>query len=370
MTLFEKMLEDLGHLRIGEVMREGLVSQAQMYEWRKEVKPRKEREPKRVDGRVVKATLKLIADYPHMSAPKGQAYLIYHRVGYLPQHLYKSLKKIFRALVMQEAANRKLFPPNTSYTHERPDQPGDVWAEDFTKIIVGGVRYALAVLIDVASTCFLGAAVAHRATARFVGEPVDQALRTTGGVGPRRFMLSDNGSQYISDEHGDQLKKSEIVGKRIPACRPEYNGAVECGIKEFKQVFYNVWAAREANGEGTEKPLLTRVRAAVEETMSVMNLMLPRPCLGGVTPQDVFSGADVEKRAENQAYVEAEWAKPAPEPWKKTKWEMGREALVNSGMDDQELFTKFCFFLKRPLRKIANLLPAVLREKRIREAVG
>ena len=67
-------------------------------------------------------------------------------------------------------------------------------------------------------------------------ESVKQALAANGGNGPEQFLLSDNGSVYVSDHHGKLLDKADIVHKRIPACRPQYNGAVECGIKEFKNV--------------------------------------------------------------------------------------------------------------------------------------
>jgi len=84
-------------------------------------------------------------------------------------------------------------------------------------------------------------AVSARAEAYLVEAPVIQALEENGGIGPLRFLLSDNGSQYVGGAHDELLAKHEIVHKRIPACRPEYNGSVECGGKEFKQVFYSIW---------------------------------------------------------------------------------------------------------------------------------
>jgi transposase InsO family protein len=54
------------------------------------------------------------------------------------------------------------------------------------------------------------------------------------------FLLRDNGKQYISEKHNRLLAAHEIVGRHIPPYTPQYNGAVECGCKEFKNVFYNV----------------------------------------------------------------------------------------------------------------------------------
>lgn len=91
-----------------------------------------------------------------------------------------------------------------------------------------------------ASQYNLGASISKWANAALVEGPVKQALEANGGEGPERFLLSDNGTPYVSDEHGKLLEKADIVHKLIPACVPQYNGAVECGVKEFKNVFYNV----------------------------------------------------------------------------------------------------------------------------------
>jgi len=57
--------------------------------------------------------------------------------------------------------------------------------------------------------------------AALVEEPVKQALEANGGEGPERFLLSDNGTPYVSDEHGKLLEKADIVHKLTPAlCSP------------------------------------------------------------------------------------------------------------------------------------------------------
>ncbi len=366
MNLFNHFLGICRYMNRYELIKESSVSKSQLYLWLKEGVPeRKVRECKAVSKRVVKDAIDVIWKYPHFGGPKGQCYMIYYQLGYLPQHLYKSLKKIIRRLVFQEVSNRKLLPERTSYDHERAEKPGEIWAEDFTVLRVFGIKFYAALLIDVALPHYLGATASLRADDEMVQAPVDQALELTGGKGPRRFLISDNGSQYVSTRHGDYLEKHEIIHKRIPSCQPEYNGSIECGIKEFKNVFYNVWATFELSeaAKSNEKELLVYVQLAIKETLRRMNEEIPRPGLKGVTSADVLKGIAGERREINRKYLEMEQEKKEViEPWNRNDWGMVKKHLFDSNrtISNLELMTKFCFFLKQPLRKLANLENEVL----------
>ena len=215
-------------------------------------------------------------------------------------------------------------------------------------------------LIDVASTYYLGVEASCHADADLVEIPVRQALAMNNGCGPKRFLLSDNGSQYVSDEHGKFLDKLDIIQKRVPSCTPEYNGSCECGIKEFKNVFYNVWAEKEAIEADKGKSILERVQSAVYETRRRMNYELPRLCLKGVTPGDIQQGIAEERIALNRNYLEKEQQKKEVKPWSKTTWSLVKDTLFKNGMNNLELMTKFCFFLKRPLKKLPILSKELL----------
>ncbi|MFH1623874.1 MAG: DDE-type integrase/transposase/recombinase, partial [Pseudomonadota bacterium] len=235
------MLDNLHH-NCQRVNPERIVSQcdfsrSQIYEWRRGVQDRKQREHKIISEKTVENTVAVIMDYPHMGGRKGQIYMIYHRLGYISMKGYDQVKKSVKRLLFQEVSNRRLLPPRTRYEHERPQGIGQIWAEDFTELVVYGCTFKAGLLIDVASQYYLGVAVSKWANSAMVEEPVKQALEKNGGQGPEKFLLSDNGSAYISDEHGNLLDKAEIVHKRIPSCVPQYNGSVECGVKEFKNVF-------------------------------------------------------------------------------------------------------------------------------------
>ena len=302
----------------------------------------------------VEKAVGVIMDYPHMGGCKGQAYMIYHRLGYISMNAYDQVKKSVKRLVFQEVSKRRLLPARTKYEHEKPEAIGQIWAEDFTDLKVYGQTFKASLLIDVASQYNLGAAVSKWASAALVEEPVIQALAANGGKGPEDFLLSDNGSPYVGDEHGKLLEKADIVHKRIPSCVPQYNGAVECGIKEFKNVFYNVWAKRESEGADKEKSLLPRVEAAVMETVRLLNQVIPKPSLNGVTPGDVHQGVSTAKVEDNRQYREHEQQRETP-PWKRNYWDVLKGAMGLENMTGFEVMTKFCFFCRRPLRKIANL---------------
>jgi transposase InsO family protein len=352
-------------------------SRSQLYRWQQgQQLDRQPRSRKRLPEETVENAAAVIVTFPHFSGRKGQAYMLYHQLGWIGEKAYERIKKSVRRLLVEEAGRRELLGEKSFYEHVRPQASGEIWAEDFTELCVAGETFKLALLLDVFDHCYLGVAVGRRATASLVGRPVDQALGASGGRGPRQFLLSDNGSQYISEEHDTLLTSAEIVQRRIPACVPQYNGWAEGGMREFKSVFYNVWEARQRAAEeesptsladeekslaDEEKSLLRRVEAAVSETVIRMNEMIPRPCLAGVTPQDVRDGVQMAKQQQVEAYRDAEAARCEVTPWQRSYWEILRSGVGLKALANSELLTKLAFFGRKPLRRIAQ---------RNRESVG
>ncbi len=281
--------------------------------------------------------------------------MIYQRLGVMGMNAYDKVKKNAKRILVQEASGRDLIPSRTTYEHIRPEKVGEIWAEDFTELTIEGETFKLAILIDVYDQYKMGLKVKKRATAALVNETVQQALDENNGHGPERFLLSDNGRQYISDEHGRTLDAAEIVQRRIPACTPEYNGWVECEIKEVKNVFYNVFELRERKDTDKGKSLLERVRAAADKTKSLLNEEIPRPSLNGVTPADVHRGGHLSKIVANRKYYERERKKPTDSPWSRDYWDVLKAGLGLKEMTAKEVMTKLAFFLPKPLRRIANL---------------
>lgn len=337
-------------------------SRSQLYRWLQgQQLERKERARKPLCEKTVENAASVIGTFPHFSGRKGQDYMLYHKLGLIGEKAYDRIKKRVRQLFLEEAGRRDLFGEKAFYEHIRPEKVGEIWAEDFTDLVVEGKTFKLALLLDVFDHYYLGAAVGWRATAGLVGQPVDQALEANGGRGPVKFLLSDNGQQYRSVEHDMLLTSAEIVQRRIPACVPQYNGSAEGGMRQFKSVFYIVWERRKRKGADEEKSLLRQVEAAVLETLALLNESIPRPCLGGVTPADVHYGRKEAKEKELREYREAEEARRDVAPWRRSFSAVLKSGLGLANMTSGELLTKLAFFGRKPLRRIAQ---------RNRECVG
>lgn len=347
------LLEKFCYLKKVEIIGQCLFSQSQLYEWIKGPQDRKSRAKKEVPEQTLKNAVHVIMKYPHLGGLKGKHYMIYHRLGLLSRHIYDTIKKIIRRLVFQEVVSRRLLPAGGKYEHQRPEAVGEIWAEDFTQVSISGYTLYISLVIDVADSFYLGAEVSIRPSDFLVSSPIKQAL--VHGKPPKRFLLSDNGRQYVSNKHELLLKAKDIAHKLIPSCRPEFNGTMECGVKEFKNVFYNL-VCEKYIGADKEKDILKQVRKAVAETVTIMNMDIPRPHLKGVTPYDMHSGSHLDKIEENRLYCENEKERKDELIPKERFWGVIKDAIGFNSINDLELMTKFLFFGKRPLRKLSKFV--------------
>lgn len=344
------------HLPLRDICAASSYSRSQIYKWLQEVQDRKRREPEHYREEVIENAVVVIGDFPHFGGKKGQAFMLYHGLGLIGQKAYDTLKKQVNRILRQEVSGRKDLPVvQGTYEHVRPERIGQIWAEDFTEIVLDGTALKLALLIDVFSQYILGWALSQRATEALVARPVYQALAANDGKGPEKFMLRDNGKQYASDGHGALLAAHEVIERNIPAFSPQYNGAIECGGKEFKNIFYNVWERRERKGTDKEKNILERAKSAAAETVHLLNKEIPRPALRGVTPADVQQGRAEIRKAEIERYRQEELARTECPPPTRPFWETLKKGVKADLMSTKELLIKLAFFGMRPLRRIAQL---------------
>ena len=329
-------------------------SRSQLYQWEKGLMDRKARVPNVLDEKLIEDTARVVGDFPHFGGAKGQAYLLYHGIGFIGQKAYDGIKKKVRRVLIQEVSQKDV-PGKCRYEHVRPEGIGEIWAEDFTQLAVNGIRFKVALLIDVFDQYILGCSVDRRATEALVAVPVQQALAANGGRPPAKFLLEDNGTQYVSERHQRLLKAHDIVSRNIPACTPQYNGSVECGGKEFKNLFYNVWERLERNHADKKKSIDERVHQAVAETVDLSNFQVPRPALGGVTPSDVHFGLHQQRQKELATYREQQLRKKISKPLSGSIWDVIKRGVQAELMGTKELLTKLAFFGMRPLRRIAKI---------------
>jgi transposase InsO family protein len=356
-TLIGRLQEIFPRLAIIEILRNSDHSRSQFYQWCRGVNERRQRPQKVLAEEVVVAASAVIARFPHFGGGKGQAYLLYHRLGLIGQKAFDQLKKKVKRILCQELSGRRDLPGSAvSYEHIRPNGVGEVWAEDFTEVVVEGETFKIALLIDVFSQYILGWSLARRATEALVAKPVLQALAANAGKPPKLFLLADNGKQYTSDRHENLLTSYEIVCRHVPPYVPQYNGSVECGGKEFKNLFFSQWEAhRRQAAADKEKNLLDQVNREVAATVHLFNKEIPKPALAGVAPADVQLGVAEQRRQEIEQYRQAELDKPEPPPPSRPVWEVVKEAVKAEMMSTKELLTRLAFFGRRPLRRIAQL---------------
>lgn len=181
----EKLVELCRRLTRDRIMGLTCHSRSQLYKWlHGEYLERRGRERKKMHEETVENAVKLIAMFPHLGGRKGQAYLLYHQLGLIGMNAYDRTKVHVRHLLGQAVSQRKLLPAPISYEHIRPQQVGQIWAEDFTELAVEGHTFKLALLLDTFDQYYLGWAINFRASAALVGQPVTQALEQTGRPWP------------------------------------------------------------------------------------------------------------------------------------------------------------------------------------------
>lgn len=362
--MYRKLQRSVEYLTNDELIATTQQSKSVFYQWLQGIDDRKQRSVKLIPEEVAINAMNVILEYPHFGGKKGQQYMIYHRLGLIGRQMYQNLKKAMGRVLFQELYRRKLLPQPTLYEHERPKKTGEIWAEDFTKVTVIGCTFPVGLVIDVFNTKYLGYAVSEREDSdSLVREPVEMALAANNQRGPEMFILEDNGCQYVSNEHGDLLAKHEIISKSIPACKPYYNGTIECGNKDFKSVFYNTIAGYDLtqfkevdfNNSDEKKKLLELVQKAVKEAVDVLNSEIPRPVLGGVTPDDVHSNIDKQRKKCNEQYLKKEQMKEKVERWSKSKWQLAKDVIAFKGLSNKQMLIKHYYFQKNPLRRISKL---------------
>ncbi len=281
--------------------------------------------------------------------------MLYHQSGFISRQGYDQIKKIVRTLVVQETERRNLLPDRGTYEHETTDVAGEIWVADFTRLTMEGTIFYAAVVMDAASVYYLGVATSRTCSDALVETPVLQAPEASGNQSPQKFLLTDNGNKYIIAKHSFFPSANKIVHKFIPSCRPEFNGSAECGIKEFKNVFYNQWAKKKSSAD-KEKNVDELVQETVTEKVRLLNERIPRLSLGGITPKDVLNGHESEKRTAVQTYKEEQKEREPARPVRPGRelWKVVKNSLDLSNICNEELIIKFYYFCRRTLRVIAK----------------
>lgn len=142
----------------------------------------------------------------------------------------------------------------------------EVWAIDFTFIKLVGMELCLCVVYELYSQAYLALVTGETADNNLAIEALERARQYVKQT-PKRCLLSDNGSQFLSYEFQSLLTKLKMKSMTIPPGKPWYNGSLETGNKDLKKVIHTV--ALYGTAETLE---ITRVGASREEVLGYLSL--------------------------------------------------------------------------------------------------
>ena len=177
----------------------------------------------------------------------------------------------------------KGFAAGKEYQH-KTKRPNKMWATDcsYSRVIDWGYYY-LATIMDDYSCYILAWDLKRDMTADSLIDVVQQAVDTTGmiqvSVKDRTFLLSDNGSGYVSRAFGDYLRLVGIRHILASPFHPQTNGKIER---------YHHTLKGEINQVPCDMP--SELKEAIDNFVEYYNHRRYHEALGNVTPADVYCG--------------------------------------------------------------------------------
>lgn len=129
----------------------------------------------------------------------------------------------------REKAKGSVFPNLLMF--ERPTEPNDIWATDFTYIKFKGTWLYVGTMIDLFTREIIGVSALRMHNTQLVLNTLGSSLLNHP---PPRIIHSDQGSEYKSKDFGGMCSNLEIIqSMSAPGC-PWENGYQESFYKGFK----------------------------------------------------------------------------------------------------------------------------------------
>ncbi len=168
--------------------------------------------------------------------------------------------------------------------HRKTKRPNEMWATDCSYLrVIGWGYYYLVTVMDDFSRHILGWELKRDMTASSLIDVVQQAVDITGmsevPIKDRTSLLSDNGSDYVSQAFGDYLRLLGIKHILASPFHPQTNGKVE----RYQQTLKG-----EINQVPHEMP--SELRQAIESFVEYYNHQRYHEAPDNVTPADVYFG--------------------------------------------------------------------------------
>lgn len=264
-----------------------------------------------------------IVQYPYLGGQKGSLKLQHDEQAYLGSTTYQDIKQLLKLAAaetlvkrqeqhekseLQQAQYRRYEARTTAFAAIEPQQKHEVWAIDFLKIMLFGSYFQLCVVYEVYSQGYLAITPAREATAAVAEQALVAACHMSGQI-PKKCLLSDNGAPLTSQHFAEIKARFGITSQFIPPGQPWYNGALESGNRDLRQVIYTsaFYAAAEnpqLSKRGADAEQLDRhLATSCHQTQQIINEQIVRPKFN-TTPQAVWKDEVEANQQRRRRYIE------------------------------------------------------------------
>lgn len=264
-----------------------------------------------------------IVKYPYLGGQKGSLKLQHDEQAYLGSTTYQDIKQQLKLAAaaeqvkrqeqheqseLQQAQYRRYQARTDTFTNITPQQKHEVWAIDFLKITLFGSYFQLCVVYEVYAQGYLAIKPAWEATAAVAEQALVAACQMSGQV-PTKCLLSDNGAQLTCQHFAEIKAKFGITSQFIPPGQPWYNGALESGNRDLRQVIYTTafYAAAETpqlSKRGVDAEQIYRqLETCCQKVLPIINEQIVRPKFN-TTPQAVWNDAVEANQQRRMRYIE------------------------------------------------------------------
>lgn len=260
-----------------------------------------------------------IIDYPFLGGNKGSLKLRHDEKALISGTLYGEVKQQLRLEVEKDIQRRReqseleknrykrSSEQDKEYEHIVPSQIHEIWSIDFLTFVLYGIYFNICVVYEIFSQAYLAIKVADRANSEVAIEAVKRAVEYSGSK-PERYLLSDNGSVFISEDFEELLDSIKMNGQQIPPGQPWYNGALESGNRDLKKTLYTI-AFHDAckdikiSGKGIARDHIeSRLEVYCDAAQQVINEQIVRPKFK-TTPIVVLNKKEKESLERHYAFI-------------------------------------------------------------------
>ena len=204
-----------------------------------------------IEDEDINQVVQQIIDYPFLGGNKGSLKLQHDEKAVISGTLYGEIKQQLKLEVEKDIHRRReqseleknhykrSSEKENEYEHIVPSKINEIWSIDFVTFVLYGIYFNICVVYEIYSQAYLAIKVADSANSDVAIAAVNRAVEYSR-TKPERYLLSDNGSAFISEDFEELLENVKMSGQQIPPGQPWYNGALESGNRDLKKTLYTI----------------------------------------------------------------------------------------------------------------------------------